>query len=1049
MPGRPSEWKYVEEPLLRQLEALGWNPLALNDSEKHDPEKSFRTSLSDVIIVKKFKEALARLNPWLSSGQLEDLCVQMQNYPYPKDKMLENNSEIFDRIVEGLSADNEESGEINCPVRIIDWSDTENFDKASTKNEYLAISQFKVRIPGKEEHIIPDLVLFVNGLPLVVIECKAPDIAEPIAEGIEQLLRYQNRREAASSEGVSELFFYNQLVISTSFHSARYSSITGKYSHFIEWKDPYPYKLTDIKSDGLTSSQELLAAGMLEPSHLLDIIQNYTVFMDDDEGRPIKIVPRYMQYRGARKIVERLRKDKAGGTLWHTQGSGKSLTMMFVIRKMFNSSDLNNYKIVLLVDRKELQTQLFKTTKAIKFAVNEAGSIENLKSLIRNTASDVTVAMVHKFGDRGEYGEKFPVLNESERILVMIDEAHRSEYSELAANMWRSMPNSVKVAFTGTPITKTIDTFGGYIDSYTMRQAVEDEVVVEIKYEGRAANSEITNPDAMNRAFVDVFGILETDEQQEILGKYTAKGYLEAMEVIREKASDMLDHYIQTVFCNGFKAQIVGVSKEAAHRYKTAIDELLPIKIAELEKHNPQNIDIIKLKTIKTACIISSTLNDEPHLKVHSNEAENELIVDGFKAAFGSRGKKGGDGNYGIIIVTAMLMTGFDAPIEQVMYLDKVLRNHTLLQAIARVNRTYGNDKKCGYVVDYVGITNHLREALAEYDDTDIDEIITGIKDISQDIDFLNSAYNNIMNFIYDQIGVESIEDTSTIIEELVADDKLREKFNALFGILSRFFDRVLPNPAALEYKDDFTLLAFIRESVAKITRDPRFSMKDASKKVRAIIEEYLASNGISIKIPPVSILSEDFLNDARLNIKSDRAVCDEIKYAVRQYINENSPKDPELYLRLSEKLEAILEEFENNWADLRNALERFREEDIIEGRKREKTYGYEPEHEMPFFALLKQELYGKQDFTDLQEDDFNALKDLTNDVLERFKTDTRTINFWNNESLQNNLRTFIITKLIAPETKSRIPEVFAKRKEIAQKLLELGFQHYKGIVDG
>lgn len=1042
MAGRPTELKYVEEPLLQQLKALGWDVLALDDSDKHDPEKSFRTSLAEVIIVKKLKEALARLNPWLIDMQIDDLCIQLQNYPYPMDKLLENNIEIFDRIVEGLSADNEETGEINCPVRIIDWSDADAFDKSLTQNDFLAISQFKVRLQGKEEHIIPDVVLFVNGLPLVVIECKAPDIAEPIAEGIEQLFRYQDRRDAATAEGVPELFFYNQFVISTSYHSARYTSITGGRSHFIEWKDPYPFKLTDIKVAGVPSSQEVLTAGMLEPSHLLDIVQNYTVFIDDDEGRTIKIVPRYMQYRGARKIVERLRKDQAGGTLWHTQGSGKSLTMMFVIRKMFNSADLKDYKIVLLIDRKDLQSQLFKTTKAIKFAVNEAGSIEGMKKLIQNTASDVTVAMVHKFGERKETVGKFPVLNESGKILVMIDEAHRSEYSDLAANMWRSMPNSIKVAFTGTPITKTTDTFGGYIDAYTMRQAVEDEVVVEIKYEGRATDSEITDHDAMNRAFVDVFGYMETEAQQEIMGKYTARGYLEAWEIIREKVSDMLNHYIRTVFSNGFKAQVVGVSKEAAHRYKVAIDELLPEKIAALKTDNPLNIDIAKLEQVKTACIISTAPNEDPHLKVYGNEQDNEMIVDGFKAPFGGKGKKGGDGNYGIIVVTAMLMTGFDAPIEQVMYLDKVLKNHTLLQAIARVNRTYGADKKCGYVVDYVGVTNHLREALAEYADADIDETVAAMKNPAQDIDSLNSAYNNILQFIHDKVGANSLDDTGTIIEELVADDKLRDEFNALFSVLSKLFDRVLPNPAALDYSNTFRLLAFIRESVAKLTRDPRLSMKDASKKVRAIIEEYLTVNGVALEIEPISLLSSDFLEDAKKKSKSDRAVSDEIKYAVREYINVNTPKDPELFARLSEKLEALLQEFKDNWADLREALENFRDE-IIEGRQREKTYGYEAEHEMPFFALLKQELYGDKDFADLDEDDFNALKDLTNDVLERFKTDAAAVNFWNNESMQNTLRTFFITKLIAPEIKRRVPNVFKKRKEIAQRLLELGFQHY------
>lgn len=1043
MPGRPSELQYVETPLLEQLKSLGWSVKALNDAEKHLPENSFRTSLREVIIPSKFKDALRRLNPWLEDDQVDALCEQMQSYDFPTEKLLDNNICVFDRLMDGLSAYNEESGDDET-VRLIDWDDMEHFDPETSKNEYLAISQYKVRIPGTEEHIIPDVVLFVNGMPLVVIECKAPDIAEPMAEGIEQLMRYQNRRGSQELEGVPELFYYNQFVVSTCFHDARYSSITGGASHFIEWKDPYPYKLSDIRADCPPSSQEILVAGMLEPSHLIDIVRNYTVYNENDEGKTVKIVPRYMQYRGTRKIIERLRKDKAGGTLWHTQGSGKSLSMMFVIRRMYNSADLNDYKIVLIIDRTDLQKQLFKTSRTIKYPVNKAGSIEHLKRLIANDASDVTVAMVHKFGDTSKKTERFPVLNTSERILVMIDEAHRSEYSELAANMWRSMPGSIKVAFSGTPITKTVETFGGYLDKYTMRQAQEDGVIVEIKYEGRATDSEITDHDAMNRMFVDVFGYMETEEQEEIMGKYTARGYLEAEEIIWEKAEDMVEHYITTVFQNGFKAQVVGVSKEAAHRYKVAIESILQRRIIELKQENPNNIDVDKLEQLKVACIISATANEEPHLKQYGDDAKNEKIIDGFKAPFGSVGKEGGDGNYGIIVVTAMLLTGFDAPIEQVMYLDKVIKNHNLLQTIARVNRTCGADKKCGYVVDYVGITNHLRKALAEYDDSDIDETIASIKDKTQDIAALNDAFNAIVAFIREKVGYSNISNTAPIIEELVADDELREEFNALFGQLSRMFDRVLPDPAALEYSDDFRLLSFIRESVAKATLDPRLSMKDASKKVRAIIEEYLQVNGVDVEIEPVSLLSDDFLNDVKSKNRSDRAACDRIKYAVRQYINVNMPKDPELFMRLSERLEAILQEFRDNWADLRDALEHLRE-DIVEGRARENTFGYEPEHEMPFFAMLKTELYGNVDYTDISADSFDALKDLTNDVLQRFKTDAAVTNFWNNESMKNSLRTFIINRLLGPEIKQRVPNIFSRRKDIAQKLLELGYQHFGG----
>lgn len=1043
MPGRPSELQYVETPLLEQLEHLGWSVKVLDDTEKHLPESSFRTSLREVIIPSKFKDALRRLNPWLEDDQVDVLCEQMQTYEFPTEKLLDNNLSIFDRLMDGLSAYNEETGDDET-VRLIDWDDMEQFDPTTSKNEYLAISQYKVRIPGTELHIIPDVVLFVNGMPLVVIECKAPDIAEPISEGIEQLMRYQNRRGSQELEGVPELFYFNQFMVATCFHDARYVTITGKKSHFIEWKDPYPYKLSDIGKDVMPSSQEILVAGMLAPSHLIDIVRNFTVYKETDEGKTVKIVPRYMQYRGTRKIIERIRNDNAGGTLWHTQGSGKSLTMMFVIRKMYNSADLNDYKIVLIIDRTDLQKQLFETSRTIKYPVNKAGSIEHLKRLIANDASDVTIAMVHKFGDASGKTEKFPVLNTSDRILVMIDEAHRSEYSELAANMWRSMPKSIKVAFSGTPITKTVETFGGYLDKYTMRQAQEDGVTVEIKYEGRATDSEITDHDAMNRKFVDIFGYMETEEQEEIMGKYTARGYLEANEIIWEKAEDMVEHYIATVFQNGFKAQVVGVSKEAAHRYKVAIESILQRRIIELRQDNPHNINIDRLEKLKVACIISATANEEPHLKQYGDESKNQKIIDGFKAPFGTIGKEGGDGNYGIIVVTAMLLTGFDAPIEQVMYLDKVIKNHNLLQTIARVNRTCGADKKCGYVVDYVGVTNHLRKALAEYDDSDIDETISSIKDKTQDIAALNDAFNAIVAFIREKVGYTNISNTAPIIEELVADDELREEFNALFGQLSRMFDRVLPDPAALEYSDDFRLLSFIRESVAKATRDPRLSMKDASKKVRAIIEEYLMVNGVDVEIEPVSLLSDDFLNDVKAKDRSDRAACDRIKYAVRQYINVNTPKDPELFMRLSERLEAILQEFRDNWADLREALEHLRE-DIVEGRARENTFGYEPEHEMPFFAMLKTELYGNVEYSDIPEDSFDALKDLTNDVLERFKTDAAVTNFWNNESMKNSLRTFIINKLLGPEIKQRVPNIFSRRKDIAQKLLELGYQHFGG----
>ena len=450
---------------------------------------------------------------------------------------------------------------------------------------------------------------------------------------------------------------------------------------------------------------------------------------------------------------------------------------------------------------------------------------------------------------------------------------------------------------------------------------------------------------------------------------------------------------------------------------------------------------IEQLKNLKTACIISSGgANEEHYLKQYTNESENEMIIDGFKAPFGETGLKGGNGNYGILIVTAMLLTGFDAPVEQVMYLDKKLTNHNLLQAITRVNRTCGANKKCGYLVDYVGITNHLKDALADYADADRDEIMAPLRDKSKDIDALNTAYNEIIQFLNEKVGY-ALSQTSDIIEELCLDEELREEYNGRFSVISRLFDRVLPNPAALEYSEDYKTLAFIRESVTKMTRNPRFSNKDASKKVRAIIEEYLTVNGVDMEIAPISLLSDDFLKGGQSK-KSDRAVSEEIKYAVREFININMPKDPELYARLSERLEQILEEFKNNWAELRKALEQLRR-DIKAGRAKENTYGYDATHEMPFLGLLKTEFFGKKAFEELSDEQMTMMKNLTDNVLNRFKQETVAVNFWNNVALQQELRTYIIKQLISPEIKKFVPDIVKRRKDIAQKLMELDYQHF------
>ena len=422
-------------------------------------------------------------------------------------------------------------------------------------------------------------MLFVNGLPLVVVECKSPAIADPIAEAITQLMRYSNRRGV--KEGNEKLFWYNLFTIATSNQVAKYGTITAEYEHFVEWKDPYPYTLSDINSRGNITSQQVLIQGMLTRSNLLDILHTFTVFKEDPKSGVVKIVARYQQFRAVKKIIKRLEEGKTpeerGGIVWHTQGSGKSMTMMFTVREMYHHPEFRNFKIVFITDRKNLEKQLRETSKSVGFTVHLAGSVKELQELLKTDTPDLVMGMIHKFQER-ELEVEFPELNKSPNILIMIDEAHRTQYKLLGANLKKALPNAIRIAYTGTPIAKTEMTFGEYIDKYSIKRAVEDGVTVEIVYEGRVHSAELSDEEAANTKFEDVFYMLDAEQKTKIMGRYTWRAYLEDEDVIRDKAKDMIDHYVTHIFPNGFKAQVVAVSRHAAIRYKKALEEALKEK---------------------------------------------------------------------------------------------------------------------------------------------------------------------------------------------------------------------------------------------------------------------------------------------------------------------------------------------------------------------------------------------------------------------------------------------------------------------------------------
>jgi len=1047
------EEHYVENTFLAHLKKLGWKIYRQNKDNSEDIKEiiefnnlmeptygnsvKFRESFREVILENELRESIKRINPWIEDDQINEVIRRITT---PQaNSLLEANREIHDLLLENTSvSENRQTGEKSPTVKFIDFRNPEN-------NSFIVISQFKVNIPGTEKHIIPDIVLFVNGLPLIVVECKSPASSDPINEAIIQLIRYSNRR--GEKEGNEKLFWYNLLMIATSKQVAKYGTITSEYENFNEWKDPYPYSLSDINPDkSIITSQDVLVQGILSKNNLLDILHIFTLFVEDPKSGIKKVAPRYQQFRTVKKIIKRIKEGKTpeekGGIVWHTQGSGKSLTMMQTVRAFNHDPELRNFKIIFVTDREKLEKQLKDTSKSVGFTIHHAYNIEKLKELLKTDTPDLIMAMIHKFQER-DLNTDFPLINPSNNILVMIDEAHRTQYKLLGANLRKALPNSIKIAFTGTPIEKTEKTFGEYIDKYGIMQSVEDGVTVEIVYEGRTHSAELSDEEAANAKFEDVFHLIDAEEKQKIMGRYTWRAYLEAEEVIKDKAKDMVEHYVTNVFPNKFKAQVVAVSRLAAIRYKKAIEDALKEKIKNLENNNPNNIDIDTLKKLKVAVVISPSPNDDPSIykREYTDEIEQDRNIKSFQMPFDKVDESGISGNVGFIVVNEMLITGFDAPLEQVMYLDNVIKEHNLLQAIARVNRVYKN-KSCGFVVDYVGVLRNLKESLAIYADEDIEEISQVVVNKAKSKDELKYTHSQLNEF-FKKYGIDNWRENIEECIDLLVDEETRNEFINYVRRFNRAMDKVLPDPEALKYVTDLKIINFIKESARNRYRDDKLSIKDASNKIREIVEEYLISNGVNPKIAPLPLFSDDFISKVKKE-KSPKARAEELKYAIIEHIEKHFEEDPEFYERFSDKLKKVLEEYKENWELLTQELEKIRD-NIKIGREAEKTFSFDPKTEMPFFGLLKQIIFGKETPTEnLGEENINLLVNLTEDIIEIIKKEIESVDFWENYTKQKRLKSYIISQILIPKSKEK-HLFFEKRNEIAQRLLELAYHIYGG----
>jgi type I restriction enzyme, R subunit len=976
----PSDWnekELVENRIIDQLKRHGFTYIHGSQLEGE------RQTLREVVLVQRLEHAIKRINPWINKNNLRKVIRYVSHVE--ASSIMEANERLYEDIVHYISIEQDlGKGKKNQTVRLIDFENPNN-------NEFLVVNQFKVT--GVTDNIIPDVVVFVNGLPLVVIECKSPFINGPIAHAVKQMERYQKDTE--------RLFYYNQVLIATCGQQAKYGTVGAKLRHYGEWKDPYPLNREAIGDE--VNPQDVLVAGMLTKRNLLDLIQNFIVF-EPEGGRIIKKLARYQQFRAVNKAINRIKSAESlhdrGGVVWHTQGSGKSLTMLYLAVKLRRQTELENPTILVVTDRKDLDSQITNTFKRCGFPnPTQASSVGALKKLLQRGPGLTIMTTIQKFQE--DDSEEYKNLTTASNIFVLVDESHRTQYKGLATNMHTAMPNACYLGFTGTPIDKkdksTVKTFGSYIDTYTIQQAVDDGATVPILYQSRMPDLQIEGR-SLDVLFDRMFGNYSEDDRERIKKKYaTSEAITSAPKRIEVICLDLIDHYENHIAPNGFKAQIVAVNRESAILYKETLDRL----------NAPESV-----------VIISGNHNDKDELKkYHLSPQQQKLYIERFKRPLS-------EDKLAFIIVCDMLLTGFDAPIEQVMYLDKSLREHNLLQAIARVNRTY--DKKTyGMIIDYYGVSGFLKEALSVFKEKDVKGVM---KPVENELPRLQTRHRAALRF-FDKVNQDNLEACIKVLEP----EDVRTEFDLAFKRLSESMDLIMPSPLANPYRDDLKFLGKVRLAAKQRFRDDELDISDCGEKVRQLIEEHVRATEIKLLHKPIDILSSKFKQNVD-KMQSDEAKASEMEHAIRHEISVKIGENPVYFTSLKEKLEKLITEWKEHRMETVQLVLQL--QNMVKNDIQGYYAGYNGSdgvnrEQRPFYDLFNKE------FNEANNED-EWVKDLTQIVFEEVSVLQNVLDWTTKEDTQREMRKRIKRQLRAVKCPAD------RLDTITQKIMDLAKVHFK-----
>jgi len=941
------------------------------------------------------KSALKRLNPDLREKAIDDAVYKLKKVEYPNLELA--NKEIYQMLRDGIKV-NVEDRDKNLRGKFVKVIDFEN----PLNNEFLIVNQFTVQ--GVERVRRPDVVVFINGVSVAIFELKNPTAEEAtIQTAYHQLQDYK--------KDIPEIFKYNQILLISDLLEAKYGTVSSSWEWFKKWRgigDP------DEKLKGV-SELEILVKGIFQKSRILDIIKNFIVFEADSErdvSKYTKKICLYHQYFGVNKAIQRTlqalkpKGDGKIGVLWHTQGSGKTLSMVFYVNKTKELKELQSPTFVFLTDRNDLDNQFYKTFLRTGYSAlaKQAETIKDLESKLKTAGGELIFTTIQKFG------ENFGILSEKENIIVIADEAHRSEYAELAARARKALPNASFMGITATPVDlenrSTRLVFGDYIDKYPMSRSVEDGATVPIYYESRLIPLHLTNyfiDDEFNELTQEVKDI----EIKESLKKKFAR-LEQAVSVpdrLKQIAEDIVSHFNNRGLEG--KAMVVTISRKVA------------VEMYKLIK---------KLPNAPEVAVVISNPNE------FKNDIQEETRANELEKRF-----KNPEDPLKMVIVCDMWLTGFDVPHLMTMYFDKPLKNHGLMQAIARVNRVF-KDKQGGLIVDYIGIADDLKKALSIYDTPTRNEAMISIEEIVNKMlekyDVVKSMLNGVdySKWKYlegeklSQLFQQAINTIITDSKDGTLDEKKKERFLKESSALIKLHAFAMPHKEAYEIKSDIDFFKAVRSNLIKQTVvKSRISETafDFDSTVKELLSKSIKAEGIIDVLAlkgrdkvDISILDERFLEEVK-KLKYKNLTIEILRKLLEDEIRLRVKKNNIRYHSLLELLEKLIEEYENRIINASKVIERLIElaQEIKKADKEARETGL-TEEELVFYDAIASNKMLKQS---------SEIKKLVKELVKMIRRDL-TIDWTNNEiikaRIRDNVRFLLLKKDFKPEETEKITDL-------------------------